>query len=849
MNPTITIRNARLHNLKNITLEIPKNKLVVLTGLSGSGKSTLAFDLLHKEGQRQYMESLGMVTWGLNKPPVDSIVGLSPSISVDQYLTNHSPRSTVGTTTEVFTYLRVLYARLGHRPCPNCGKDVPPPTFESSAEDWQDESDESPDATYPCPHCGTAVPELGMVNFSFNKPAGACPTCTGLGVVRQVIVSRLIDESKSIPEKAVDGWIEFQIKRNSQILQKTGAHYGFSFDPTKIIRDYTPIERDLLLYGTESPQFRRHFPNFKPPTTSAQGRFEGVVTNLQRRYDEHASNAAYREKLDDLFTSQPCVDCEGTRLRPESRAVIVAGESIVKVSQLSLNDLDAWLRSLPPHFTSDEMLLARPILDDLQERVGRLLEVGVGYLSLERSSPGLSAGEAQRLRLASLLGSGLTGVLYVLDEPTIGLHARDTQRLISVLRRLRDLGNTVLVVEHDLELIKAADHLVDIGPGAGKHGGRIVAAGTPAEVAGTKESVTGAYIAGTMSVPVPVHRREPTDKVLTIQGARQFNLKNLTVRIPLGLLVAVTGVSGSGKSSLIFDILDRAAHQSLDGATDLPGRHDSISGLEHIDKVITIDQSHIGRIPRSNAATYSDTFTPIREAFASTPDAKRNKMSAGHFSFNVPGGRCERCEGAGILAVKMHFLPEVEVRCPVCHGHRFNRKTLDVKYRGCDISQVLDMTVEDALGLFADVASVASRLQVMSDVGLGYLQLGQPATTLSGGEAQRVKLAKELGRRTAGRTLYLLDEPTTGLHLADTARLLLVLQRLVDAGNSVIVIEHNLDLVKAADWVIDLGPEGGIAGGQLIAQGTPEEVATVDASYTGQFLRGMLQVQGEEHST
>ena len=407
MNPTITIRNARLHNLKNVTLEIPKNQLVVLTGLSGSGKSTLAFDILHKEGQRQYMESLGMVTWGLTKPPVDSIVGLSPSISVDQHLTNHSPRSTVGTATEVFTYLRVLYARLGHRPCPKCGKDVPPPTFESAAEDWQDESDESPDGTFPCPHCGAAVPEMGMANFSFNKPAGACPTCTGLGVVRQVIVSRLIDESKSIPENAVDGWIEFHINHNSQILQNAGEYFGFSFDPSKAIKDYTPIERDLLLYGTESPQFRRHFPNVKPPATNAQGRFEGVVTNLQRRYDEHAANAAYREKLDHLFTSQPCPDCEGTRLRPESRAVKVAGESIVTVSQLPLKDLDAWLKSLPPHFTAEEMLIARPILDDLHERVGRLLEVGVGYLTLERSSPTLSAGEAQRLRLAALLGSGL----------------------------------------------------------------------------------------------------------------------------------------------------------------------------------------------------------------------------------------------------------------------------------------------------------------------------------------------------------------------------------------------------------------------------------------------------------
>jgi excinuclease ABC subunit A len=681
---------------------------------------------------------------------------------------------------------------------------------------------------------------MGMANFSFNKPAGACPTCTGLGVVRQVIVSRLVDESKSIPENAVYSWIEFHIHHYSQILKNAGKYFGFEFDPSKAIRDYTPIQRDLLLYGTESPQFRRHFPDVKPPAVNAQGRFEGVVTNLQRRYDEHATNAAYREKLDDLFTSQPCMDCEGTRLRPESRAVKVAGETIVTVSQLPLNDLDAWLKSLPPHFTLDEMLIARPILDDLYERTGRLLEVGVGYLSLDRSSPTLSAGEAQRLRLAALLGSGLTGVLYVLDEPTIGLHPRDTHRLINVLRRLRNLGNTVLVVEHDLDLIKAADYLVDIGPGAGKHGGQIVAAGTPDEVSKTKDSLTGAFIARRMRVPVPERRREPNHKALTIRGARQFNLQNLTVRIPLGLLVAVTGVSGSGKSSLIFDTLDLAAHQRLNGATDLPGEHDSIEGWEHVDKVITIDQKHIGRIPRSNAATYSDTFTPIREAFAATPEARKNKVTARHFSFNVPGGRCERCEGAGTLTVKMHFLPEVEVRCPACHGRRFKRETLAVKYRGYDISQVLNMTVEEALTLFADVPAAASRLQVMSDVGLGYLQLGQPATTLSGGEAQRVKLAKELGRRGTGRTLYLLDEPTTGLHLADTARLLEVLQRLVDAGNSVMVVEHNIDLVKAADWIIDLGPEGGVAGGRLLAEGTPEQVAQVAESYTGQCLRGML---------
>jgi excinuclease ABC subunit A len=840
MQPTITIRNARLHNLKNVSLDIPKNQIVVITGLSGSGKSTLAFDILHKEGQRQYMESLGLVTDGLTKPPVDSITGLSPSISVDQHLTNHSPRSTVGTATEIFTYLRVLYARLGHRPCPVCGKDVPPSTYESTENDWQDESDESPEGAYPCRHCGASLPEMGMADFSFNKPAGACPACTGLGEVRQPIISRLVDESKSIPEYAIEGWIEFHVNHYSQILKNTGKHFGFEFEPNKTIKDYTPVQYDLLLYGTDSPQFRRHFPNVKPPATNAQGRFEGVVTNLQRRYNEHAANAAYREKLEHLFSTQPCLECKSTRLRPESRAVTVAGESIITVSQLPLNDLFVWLKALPAQLSTEEMHIAHPILDDLYERVGRLLEVGVGYLTLERSSPTLSAGEAQRLRLAALLGSGLTGVLYVLDEPTIGLHSRDTQRLINVMRRLRDLGNTVLVVEHDLELIKAADHLIDVGPGAGKHGGRIIASGTPAEVSADRNSLTGAFIAASMQVPVPLKRRKPNHRHLTIHGARQYNLKDLTVNIPLGLLIAVTGVSGSGKSSLIFDILDPAARQQLNRASGLPGEHDAITGWEHIDKIITIDQQHIGRIPRSNAATYSDTFTPIRGAFAALPEAKKSKITARHFSFNVPGGRCERCQGAGTLTVKMHFLPDVEVRCPVCRGRRFKRETLAIQYRGYDISQILDMTVEEALHLFADVPAAAARLQVMSDVGLGYLQLGQPATTLSGGEAQRVKLAKELGRRTNGRTLYLLDEPTTGLHPADIAKLLLLLQKLVETGNSVVVVEHNLDLIKAADWVIDLGPEGGVAGGQLVAEGTPEAITQVKESFTGQCLARVL---------
>jgi excinuclease ABC subunit A len=862
MTAHIMIRGARLHNLKNVTLTIPKNQLIVLTGLSGSGKSTLGFDILHKEGQRQYMEALGMVSFGLAKPPVDAITGLSPSISVDQHLTNHSPRSTVGTATEVYTYLRVLFARLGHRPCPTCGKDVPPSSerlggsaapssLNPSNAEWESETSADDDAaapeeeTFPCPHCGAPIPEMSMAHFSFNKPDGACPTCTGLGSVHQANIKRMVDEHKSIPEGAVSGWDMHYITYSTTILQAADAHYGLAFDFSLPVQDYTQPQRDLLLFGVNSPLFRRHFPTIEPPTTVRLGRFEGIATNLLRRYaehlHEHLHETDYHDKLEEFLITQTCPDCAGTRLRSESRVVTVNGQTIIALSRLSLGALGAWLGGLSTVLSPDEMLIAEPILVDLNAGIARLVEVGAGYLALERSSPTLSAGEAQRLRLASLLDSELSGVLYVFDEPTIGLHHRDTRRLIAVLRRLRDLGNTVLVVEHDLEMIAAADYVVDFGPGAGKHGGQVVAAGTPAEIAGQPGSLTGDYLAGRASIPVPPHRHAPSGRAITIYGARQHNLQNVTVRLPLGLLVAVTGVSGSGKSSLIFDILDRAIRQRLYGSSDAPGEHDALEGYEYLDKVITINQEHIGRIPRSNAATYSDTFTPIREAFAVTPEARRRGLSARHFSFNVPGGRCERCEGAGVLTVNMHFLPDVEVRCPACHGRRFTRETLAVRYREHDISQVLDLTVEEALALFKDVPAALSRLQVLCDVGLGYLQLGQPATTLSGGEAQRVKLAKELGRRVTGRTLYLLDEPTTGLHLADTTRLLGVLQRLVDAGNTVVVVEHNLELVKAADWVIDLGPEGGAAGGKLIAQGTPEQIAQAPGSYTGESLGEILR--------
>ena len=849
MKDTITIKGAQLHNLKNVSLSIPKNKLVVLTGLSGSGKSTLAFDTLHKEGQRQYMESMGLVADYLSKPPIDSITGLSPSICIDQHITNRSPRSTVGTATEVYTYLRVLYARIGHRPCPACNADIPP-SYDPDA--WGDEAAGNGDGddtidfgeTYSCPNCGAPVPELGMSHFSFNKPAGACPLCTGLGAVREANLGQLIEPQRTIAEGGVLIWNEDQSKHYSWVLQNAGQHYGFSLDPSVPIGMLGPVQRDFLLYGVYGPQFRRHYPDTRPPRTVGQGSFEGIITSLLRRYNDHARNPGTRNDLERLLVTQTCPECAGTRLRPESRAVTVAGRTIVELARLPLTDLAAWFDHLAGDLPSEEADIAGTVMADLRERTRRLVDVGVGYLALDRASPTLSAGEAQRLRLASLLGSGLTGVLYVLDEPTVGLHPRDTGRLVDVMRRLRDLGNTVLVVEHDLEMVRAADYVVDMGPGAGEKGGEIVAAGSPEDVAACADSVTGDYLSGRIRAPIPAQRRARNGKCLTIRGARTHNLKDVTVELPLGLLIAVTGVSGSGKSSLLFDIFDRAARQRFYGAGDPPGDHDEITGWEYLDKVVTIDQSAIGRTPRSNAATYTDTFTPIRKTFASTAVAHELELTARHFSFNVPGGRCERCQGAGVLTVNMHMLPDVEVRCPTCRGHRFKREVLGITYRGHSIADVLDLTIEEALPLFEDVPSAADRLTLMADVGLGYLKLGQPATTLSGGEAQRVKLAKELARarRARGHTLYLLDEPTSGLHIADVARLLAVLQRLVDAGNTVVVIEHDVDVIQAADWIVDLGPEGGEAGGQLVAQGTPEQVAQVTPSHTGRYLRGHASV-------
>ena len=834
----INVRGIRLHNLKNIDVTIPKYQLVVLTGVSGSGKSTLAMDTLYREGARQFMESLGMVGHGFSKPPLDSISGLSPSICVDQFPGNRNPRSTVGTATEVFTYLRILFARLGHRPCPNCGEDVPPDlSSDSGRVDEESEPDEENGTA--CPHCGTLLPEISMTNFSFNKPAGACPTCTGLGVVADILMEGVFDQQHSLRDDGVFIWDPFNKDRFITTLQKAAAHYGFDMDPDLPLSQFSQVQRDLLYYGVNAPEFSRHFPKTKPPSSILKGYFEGVITNLRRRYSDGLTESGLRVKLDTIFKRQVCPDCGGTRLCKASREVKVDGLTIIDVSKISLENLGRWLKELPACLTEKEQLVSGPIIADLAERVERLVNIGVGYLTMERSFPTLSAGEGQRIRLASLVGSGLSGMLYILDEPTIGLHQRDTARLIGVLRQLRDIGNTVLVIEHDLEMIRAADHVIEFGPGAGKLGGYIVCTGTPAQIAADPNSPTGRYLSGSASLaPHPSTKRE--GGWLTIRGAREHNLKNIDVSLPLGKLVAVTGVSGSGKSSLMFDILDRTAHARLDGISEPAGLHEKIEGLESIQRVVMVDQSPISRMPRSNAATYTDLFTPIRTLFAATDLARLHHLEPRHFSFNTPGGRCERCEGAGVLTVNMHFMPDVQVRCPACCGRRFKKDILAVTYQGVNISDVLDMTISEALEIFREAPVVRSKLQLLDEVGLGYLQLGQPATTLSGGEAQRVKLARELTRPGGGTTLYLLDEPTTGLHMADVDRLLGLLHRLVDAGNSVMVVEHHIQLIACADYVVDLGPEGGDAGGQVLACGTPAQVAAVEASHTGRCLREIM---------
>ena len=835
MQEYITIKGAAENNLKNISLEIPKNKLVVFTGLSGSGKSTLAFDILQRECQRQYMESLGMTADLFTRPKVESIIGLSPSISVDQRSGNHNPRSTVGTVTEVFTYLRILFAKLGTRPCPACNKTVFPDFENASVSFFEENAEEIALMEFVrCPHCGEKLPALTMSHFSFNKPEGACPECRGLGVVSRPNIHLIIDETKSISNGAVLEWDAFRINRYTESLEGAASYYGFTLDMTAPVTEFCEAARTLLLYGALSKEFSSLYPGKKPPKTVPGGRFEGVLTNLMRRYTELGEENA-REKIEKVLIQKICPVCEGKRLKTSNMAVSLCGKNIIDISGIPLLSVLEWAKKVSESIGKEAKEIAAPVLHEVCSRLQRLLDVGVGYLSLERPASSLSAGEAQRLRLASLLGSGLTGVLYVLDEPTTGLHARDTARLISVLRKLRDLGNTVLVIEHDVEMMLAADWIIDFGLGAGKHGGEVVAVGTPDEIAHTFGSITAKYI-NQPATSLKQQCRVGIDKSLSVLGATEHNLKNIDVEIPLGKLVALTGVSGSGKSTLLFDILGRKAEMIFHASELVPGASRRISGFEYVSDVITIDQSPIGRNSRSNAATYTDVFTEIRSLYSALPETKKRKLSARHFSFNVDGGRCEKCEGAGKILIPMHFMPDVEVICPACKGKRFKNEVLAVTYRGHSISDVLNLTVEEATELFKNERDIYNRLSIVERIGLGYLTLGQPATTLSGGEAQRIKLAKELGKKSMGHTLYLLDEPTTGLHPQNVIQLMKVFDELVEQGNSVVVVEHNLDVIRASDWIVDFGPEGGVAGGEIIATGTPLEIINTPRSQTGQAL-------------
>ena len=935
----ISVRGAREHNLKNIDVDIPRDKFVVITGLSGSGKSSLAFDTIYAEGQRRYVESLSsyarMFLGQMDKPDVDGIDGLSPAISIDQKTTSKNPRSTVGTVTEIYDYLRLFYARLGTPHCPVCGKEITQQTVDQIVDrvmslpegtkiqvmapvvrgrkgEHQKElesarkggfvrvrvdgiiydlsedivleknkkhsvevivdrlvikesirsrlSDSIETASkltgglilvsvsdgedilfsqnYSCPEHGVSIDELSPRMFSFNAPQGACPKCTGLGVFMRIDPDKVIpDKSKSINQGGIKagGWAMEGNTIANMYFTGLSKHYDFSLDtpicdlPEKIV--------DILLYGTGGEKIRL-VRNGLYAGGEYYAPFEGIVNNLERRFSQTQSNWI-KEEIEAYMSAIPCDECEGHRLNKIALGVTVDGLNISQFCDMSVKKALEFVNS---HELSErQMLIGGAIIKEIKERLGFLNSVGLGYLTLSRSAGTLSGGESQRIRLATQIGSSLMGVLYILDEPSIGLHQRDNEKLLGTLRRLRDLGNTVIVVEHDTDTMFAADHIIDIGPGAGVHGGRVVASGTVGEIIASEESVTGKYLSGEIQVAVPEKRRKGTGKKLEIVGASQNNLKNINVKIPLGSLVCVTGVSGSGKSSLINEILYKKLARDLNGAKTRPGKHKTIKGLEHLDKVINIDQSPIGRTPRSNPATYTGMFTDIRDLFAKTQEAKLRGFNSGRFSFNVKGGRCEACEGGGIVKIEMHFLPDVYVPCDVCKGRRYNRETLEVKYKGKSIYDVLEMTVEEGLEFFQSIPKIHRRLQTLYEVGLGYIKIGQAATTLSGGEAQRVKLATELSRRSTGKTVYILDEPTTGLHSADVHRLIDVLQRLVDKGNSVIVIEHNLDLIKTADYVIDLGPEGGDGGGEIVAQGTPEEIAQCEKSYTGHFLRKILK--------
>ncbi|MCQ6562077.1 excinuclease ABC subunit UvrA [Paenibacillus mendelii] len=829
MNNTIEIRGARENNLNNITLHIPKHKLVVLTGPSGSGKSTLAMDTLQRECQRQYMESMGMTSEAIAKPKVDAIVGLSPSICVGQHVTNRNPRSTVGTITDIHTYLRVIYEMLGERACPHCSSRFVPGADQvlSGSEIGDEEAGERLDAIH-CPNCGGEMERLTRRHFSYNTPEGACEACDGLGHIVSLNLDAVFDEERSLAGGCVTIWYDMISNYNAAILKAAADHYGFTFDPDLPLKHYDTIQRDLLYYGVESDALANHYPGIKPPKTVTAGKFEGVVNGIWRRYKEKGGESGESA----LFQEQVCSSCQGGRLKKEIRLVTVGGASISDISGWALQDAIVWLDQLMGQLKEDEREQVETLLHDLTVRTKRIVDVGLGYLSLSRQSVSLSGGEAQRLRLASILGSGLTGVLYILDEPTAGLHPRDTAGLIGILKQLRDLGNTVLVIEHDIEMMRAADHVIDMGPGAGSFGGRIVGEGTLQQLMDNPESVTGGYLREAASAVRPQDRRSGNGSFLRVHDAYDRNLKHIDVEFPLGCLAAVTGVSGSGKSTLLFDLVAAGGRddQQRNGCA-------SITGFGAIDNIVTVDQSPIGRMSRSNVATYTDVFTAMRNLFAGLPEAKQAGLTPKHFSFNTPGGRCEHCQGLGVVPMDMFFLPGLEVRCPVCRGKRFKEEVLRVTYNGLSISDLLDMTVQESLPLLQGKIKMDGQIALLTEVGLGYLHWGQSIRTLSGGEGQRIRLAKELGGKTKRHTLYLLDEPSTGLHPRDTKQLLVLLNRLVDAGNTVIVVEHNLDIIRECDWVVDIGPEGGDEGGDIVAAGTPEAVGDVMASHTGRFLR------------
>ncbi|QKV18201.1 excinuclease ABC subunit UvrA [Oricola thermophila] len=955
----ISIRGAREHNLKNVDLDIPRDKLIVMTGMSGSGKSSLAFDTIYAEGQRRYVESLSAYARQflemMQKPDVDQIDGLSPAISIEQKTTSRNPRSTVGTVTEIYDYLRLLFARVGVPISPATGlpiesqtvsqmvdrimaldegtrlyilapivrgrkgeyrkdfaelmkkgfqrvkvdgefyeiadvpaldkkfkhdidvvvdrvvvrddigarladsletclqladglavaefADKPLPPEDTGADAINKSKNDTHERIvfsekFACPVSGFTIPEIEPRLFSFNNPFGACPSCDGLGVQQKIDPGLVVPERDAKLHEAIAPWAKSSSPYYRQTLDALGKAYGFKI--TDKWSDVSDEARNAVLYGTGSREidfvYDDGLRSYKTTKT-----FEGVIPNLERRWKETDSSWV-REEIDRYMSATPCAACNGHRLKPEALAVKIGGLHISEVTQFSIRKAAKWFEEIDDTFTDKQTEIAYRILKEIRERLRFLNDVGLDYLTLSRNSGTLSGGESQRIRLASQIGSGLTGVLYVLDEPSIGLHQRDNARLLDTLRHLRDLGNTVIVVEHDEDAILTADHVVDIGPAAGIHGGRVIASGTPAEVMANPASLTGQYLSGEKVIPVPAERRKPKrNRAIKVVGARGNNLKDVTAEIPLGLFTAVTGVSGGGKSTFLIETLYKAAARRINGARENPAEHDRIEGLEHLDKVIDIDQSPIGRTPRSNPATYTGAFTPIRDWFAGLPEAKARGYAPGRFSFNVKGGRCEACQGDGVIKIEMHFLPDVYVTCDVCDGQRYNRETLEVRFKGKSIADVLDMTVEEGVDFFSAVPAVRDKLETLKRVGLGYIKIGQQATTLSGGEAQRVKLAKELSRRATGRTLYILDEPTTGLHFHDVAKLLDVLHQLVEQGNTVVVIEHNLEVIKTADWIIDLGPEGGDGGGEIVATGTPEQVIEVDRSYTGHFLRELLE--------